>query len=81
MSGDFPNPPVFPVSTDNSLAGQQGSAGTWQFPGMNLRDYLAAKAMLALNTGATCHDVKTSLDYVAETAYQMADAMLKARMQ
>jgi hypothetical protein len=47
--------------------------------GMSLRDYFAAKAMAALNTESTCHDVLTSLDYVAETAYKMADAMLKAR--
>lgn len=66
--------PAFP--TDNE---HQNGPNTMHFEGMSLRDYFAAKAMQALNAGATCHDVKTSLDYVAETAYQMADAMLKAR--
>ena len=40
--------------------------------GMTLRDYFAAKAMLAL-----IH--KNYFDVAAKEAYQMADAMLKAR--
>ena len=43
--------------------------------GMTLRDYFAAKAMQAL-----IHvQVKTGQSQTAETAYEWADAMLKAR--
>ena len=43
-----------------------------QLAGMTLRDYFAAKAMQAL-----IH--KNYFDVAAKEAYQMADAMLKAR--
>ena len=43
--------------------------------GMSLRDYFAAKAMLAI--GVTYHDDQHA--EIAETAYKMADAMLRAR--
>lgn len=76
MSGGaaFPSPGVVLKSKFDGDPYQQGA-----YEGMSLRDYFAAKAMQALNSGATPHDVKTSLDYVAEASYQMADAMLKAR--
>jgi hypothetical protein len=53
-------------------------------PGMTLRDYFAAKAMqvvLAPNpaTGQSPH--VTDLRSIAEDAYLMADAMLKARQE
>jgi hypothetical protein len=45
------------------------------FQGMTLRDYFAAKAMQSL-----IHvQVKTAQQMTAETAYEWADAMLKAR--
>ena len=60
--------PVFPVVGHfygDKLGGQLDH-------GMTLRDYFAAKAMQAL--------VKTNyFDSTAEMAYEMADAMLKAR--
>lgn len=37
--------PAFPVSTINETGGHQDGPNTWQFPGMTLRDYFAAKAM------------------------------------
>ena len=40
-------------------------------PGMNLRDYFAAKAMAEMNW--------VDKDSCAEDCYQIADAMLKAR--
>ena len=43
--------------------------------GMTLRDYMAAKAM----QGMIVDVVQPQYDYIAETAYSMADAMLKAR--
>ena len=51
--------------------------------GMPLRDYFAAKSMQGLiaatgdSNGAVIYDSKT----VAASAYEMADAMLKAREQ
>jgi hypothetical protein len=48
--------------------------------GMSLRDYFAAKAMQAVITGyATQNKVDSYSDYWAGFAYEMADAMLKAR--
>jgi hypothetical protein len=50
--------------------------------GMSLRDYFAAKAVSAL-IGTAAAPCMTGLDglepLLAKTAYQMADAMLKAR--
>ncbi|WP_432467069.1 hypothetical protein [Enterobacter roggenkampii] len=43
--------------------------------GMTLRDYFAAKAMQAI--GVTLNDNEHG--FVANVAYKMADAMLKAR--
>ena len=54
-----------------------GSMGEVAHEGMTLRDYFAAKAMQAL-----IHvQVKTAQQMTTETAYQWADAMLKAREQ
>lgn len=49
--------------------------------GMNLRDYLAAKAMNGILSNSAMIDTSTdqTLEWVAKNAYQMADAMLKAR--
>ena len=52
-----------------------GSEHNYPIEGMTLRDYMAAKAMLAI--GVTYHDDQH--DEIAETAYKMADAMLRAR--
>jgi hypothetical protein len=46
--------------------------------GMTLRDYFAAKAMQGLLAGLTPTTV-WSQDEAAETAYNVADAMLRAR--
>ena len=43
--------------------------------GMTLRDYFAAQAM----QGMMVDVVQPECDYIAENAYKMADAMLKAR--
>jgi hypothetical protein len=59
------NPPAFPT----------GTGVTPYNPGMTLRDYMAAKAMQAIISN---HD-NTTLEFVSGTAYQYADAMLKAR--
>jgi len=47
---------------------------------MSLRDYFAAKAMQAFISGWINLQIYPEADiYVAEHAYRMADAMLKAR--
>jgi hypothetical protein len=45
--------------------------------GMNLRDYFAAKAVTGLLTAEIVGEY--SNEHVAEIAYRIADAMLKAR--
>jgi hypothetical protein len=45
--------------------------------GMTLRDYFAAKAMLGMLTDPSWQ--RCTCKTVAEEAYKMADAMLKAR--
>ncbi|EMQ4303639.1 hypothetical protein WG886_004345 [Yersinia enterocolitica] len=51
--------------------------------GLLLRDYFAAKAMAvawsALEAGYFEADVESSTDKMAACAYQLADAMIKAR--
>ena len=46
-------------------------------PGMTLRDYFAAKAMQSLIT----IQLQTKQVATAETAYEWADAMMKARTE
>jgi hypothetical protein len=62
------NPPAFPLH--NHGAQTLGLHIT----GMTLRDYFAAKALVHIYT-----QDETSPDKVAEWAYSIADAMLKAR--
>ena len=79
--------PAFPVSTAEASEGHLDGPNTWQFPGMTLRDYFAAKAIQGLACsdstlwplGATISDDPTDALYMARTAYLIADAMLKAR--
>ena len=70
--------PAFPQNTKIVLpAGQEIHQGF--MGGMTLRDYFAAKALNGLLAGTLTPDCIWSQDEVAETAYNMADAMLKAR--
>jgi len=47
------------------------------YSGMTLRDYFAARAM----QGMMVEVDQPACDYIARTAYNLADAMLKAREQ
>jgi hypothetical protein len=68
------NEPAFPFTEMHT----HGTPYT-QWKGMTLRDYFAAKAMQAfLNEVGWAADQKW-FDGIAEGAYRMADAMLKAR--
>jgi hypothetical protein len=67
---------AFP-STFKSLGQDEAQVHRW---GMTLRDYFAAKAMQVLTTElASTGKMHRFDDAVAESAYAMADAMLKAR--
>lgn len=49
--------------------------------GMTLRDYFAAKALNGLLAASLMHEGVWKQNEVAETAYEIADAMLAARSQ
>jgi hypothetical protein len=61
----------------NPAAFPRPFSGTTQYAqdGMTLRDYFAAKAMQGMMVDVHIPDC----NYIAKTAYEMADAMLKAR--
>ena len=69
------NPPVFPIEkhlrTDLPIEEQRG---------MTLRDYFAAKAMQGI-TSTLSGTAPVLYDAIADDAYEIADAMLKARGQ
>jgi hypothetical protein len=70
--------PAFPTTVRDHYDPETG--GQWSEyvdPGMSLRDYFAAKAM----QGYCTDPVMTSAESVATLAYQIADAMLRAREQ
>jgi len=66
---------AFPQSNDRVV----GSLSVAKSQGMTLRDYFAAKAMTGLLTAEIVGEY--SNEHVAEIAYRIADAMLKAREQ
>ena len=79
--------PAFPATVRNHYDPETG--GQWSEhidQGMTLRDYFAAKALPAIYTD-TCERARVDgwpedwRDEVAAEAYEMADAMLKAREQ
>lgn len=65
--------PAFPTLADNGHAMNQD--------GMTLRDYFAAKAMQVFLRNLQPHEVDEFYSTWADDAYEMADAMLKARGQ
>lgn len=66
--------PAFPTNSDNY-------APNWSDPGMSLRDYFAAKAMMIdYNLAKDFSDPDWRVG-IAKDAYKMADAMLEARKE
>ena len=53
--------------------------GSGMFSGMDLRDYFAAKAMQTFLANKKPHETDQTFSAWASDAYEMADAMLKAR--
>jgi hypothetical protein len=68
--------PAFPSIVEYFANGDEKDANS----GMTLRDYFAAQALVAMasQTDSTWSLPRTQ-DYLAEAAYGVADAMLKAR--
>ena len=76
MSNTNTGGPAFPTGTGWNHEGNWVGGGD---DGMTLRDYFAAKAMQGLLELAPQDKQQWSNDLTAETAYAMADAMLRAR--
>jgi len=70
--------PAFPVHPD--MAAQLGCVPSQSDAGMSLRDYFAAKAMQGI-TSTLSGTAPVLYDAIADDAYTIADAMLKAREQ
>lgn len=66
--------PAFPIV-------EPPTAGHSVTPGMTLRDYFAAKVMQTLVMGHLADSLDWNAHEEADIAYQIADAMLKAREQ
>lgn len=74
--------PAFPVSTSDPRIGHQDGYGTWQFPGLSVRDYFAAKALCGMEItaeGTMGGSFFYSPSALATRAYAIADAMLIER--
>lgn len=64
--------PAFPLPLGTTNCAEPAQSG-----GMSLRDYFAAKAMQGFSAS---NDIGwRSINHIAETAYEWADAMLAAR--
>lgn len=74
MSNTNTGGPAFPYEERNG----EGAPYKDYF-GMTLRDYFAAKALNGLLAASLMHEGVWKQNEVAETAYEIADAMLKAR--
>lgn len=70
------NEPAFPIVGD--VEHDSGYHMTCLYQGLTVRDYFAAKAMLGLLCGQLSR-VPDSTQTLANDAYAVADAMLKAR--
>lgn len=72
MSNTNTGGPAFPTLNEH-----QAGPALWQYSGMTLRDYFAAKAMQGLMAN---DDWNLYQETSAIKAYEVADAMLKARV-
>ena len=69
--------PAFPVS---EVMNRNGDVTQYPSGGMTLRDYFAAKAMQAY-LASYSSSVPPSLDEMSAFSYEVADIMLKARVE
>ena len=71
---------AFPqIETGYSESDHDYTGNVYSTGGMTLRDYFAAKALPALTGGYQEWAIERDADRVAQIAYSVADAMLKAR--
>ena len=79
------NPPAFPGKQKALLIKSEHSDIAKEYEidqnGMTLRDYFAAKALQNFRDQIGSQSDQEWFDLMAEGAYRMADAMLKARGQ
>jgi len=68
-----------PTQIANPCAFPASEACEWE-PGMTLRDYFAGQALASFNN-VTFVTTEVTAKMAAESAYRIADAMLKARAQ
>ncbi|MDN7456550.1 hypothetical protein [Burkholderia cenocepacia] len=73
--------PAFPVDDPFALEPRDVAQMKRLASGMSLRDYFAAKAMesLALHQDLYAVDTVEGIEAIAANAYDLADAMLRAR--
>ena len=80
MSNTNTGGPAFPVADPFAVKCPPTDAEALRLQqGMTLRDYFAAKAMQGILSATLTPNTIWSQDDAAETAYNVADAMLKAR--
>lgn len=75
----FPHEEIIENDLNTKVGGIQKMPTIIRHPGMDLRDYFAAKAMQAMVTGQDWFNSDWNLE--AEAAYQIADEMMKARLK
>jgi len=74
--------PAFPVTIEPSAQARASiNARPAQYRGISIRDYFAAKAMQAFLSTYPKGVVTSPLEDIAADAYEVANAMLKAREQ
>ena len=72
-----PNPMAFRESLEGAIVYAKKAEKTLS---MDLRDYFAAQAMQGMLTNQPIrHDITLNGDSLAQSSYQIADAMMKAR--
>ena len=76
MSNTNTGGPAFPTLNEH-----QAGPTLWQYTGMTLRDYFAAKAMQGITPSFANANILNVAEVISDKAYALADAMLKAREQ
>lgn len=75
--------PAFPTSRIEPASEAMQAIGTYtidvEYPGMSLRDWFAGRALATLDVQA--HVSHPAADALAKSAYEIADAMLQARIK
>lgn len=74
------NPPAFPTTRLEDNGRGYGDKHPVEYPGITIRDYFAAAALMGLARSYATGEVDDYLpQFVADDAYRLADAMLAKR--